>query len=63
MTVYMKVTQDEYELPLAIASTVQELADICGTSANNIRSTMSRHKSGKFKKTKYVKVEVSEEDE
>ena len=34
--VYMKVTRDEYELPVAVADTVVELAKICGVKVNSI---------------------------
>lgn len=32
MTLYIKVTQDKFELPIAVADTARELADMVGTS-------------------------------
>ena len=41
MIVYMKVTRDEYELPIAIADTVGELARMTGASKETIFSNIS----------------------
>jgi predicted DNA-binding transcriptional regulator AlpA len=56
----MKVTNDKYELPLVVADSVQELADILGVSRNSIYSSMSHVKAGDSKSTPYRKVEVEE---
>ena len=58
--VWMKVTQDEYELPLAIADTSVELAQICGTTANSIRSTVAKARKGIIRNPSYVLVMVEE---
>ena len=47
MFVYMKVTKDKYELPIAVANTVRELAAILGISENCISSSMSHERAGK----------------
>lgn len=60
MKIWMKVTQDEFELPLAVANTSYELAKICGTTANNVRSTVAKGKSGIIKNPSFVMVEVKE---
>lgn len=62
MTVYMEVTLDEYELPVAIADSVIELAKMRNTTANTIKSTMSHVKNGtsNVKRSKYVKVHIDE---
>lgn len=60
MTLWMKVTNDKYELPLVVADSVQELADILGVSRNSIYSSMSHVKAGDSKNTPYRKVEVDE---
>lgn len=44
MIIWMEVTKDEYELPIAVADTAQELAKMCGTTANNVMSSASHHK-------------------
>lgn len=61
MTVYMEVTRDKYELPIAVANTVYELANMTNTSVNAIRSNIC-HAKKKGYKCKYVKVEVEECD-
>lgn len=58
--IWMMVTQDEYELPLAIADSSDELARICGTSANSIRSTVAKARKGIIKNPSYVLVKVEE---
>jgi len=58
--VYMKVTNDRYELPICIRDTRQELAKAVGTTPNCISSAISHAKQGK--KTIYYKVYIGEED-
>lgn len=60
MDVWIKVSADKYELPVAIADTPLELARLCGTTANTISSTWSHYKKGKIKKSSYVKVRLEE---
>lgn len=55
--VYMLVTQDKYELPLIVADSVTELAQILGIKRNVISSAMSHAKKKGFK-SMYVKVVV-----
>ena len=59
--VYMQVTMDKYELPLAIADTAQELAEICNTTANSIYCSCSKRARGIYKKARYISVEIDEE--
>lgn len=59
--IWMKITNDEYELPLAVADTAQELAEICGTTKNCIVSTISHYNQGRIKWTPYVCVKVKDE--
>ena len=61
MTVWMVVTKDEYELPVAIADTAKELARICGVSNRTVISGALRSKSGKVKKSRYIKVEIDDD--
>lgn len=58
--VYIKVTNDMYELPVCVRDTRQELAEACNTTANCISSQISHAKHGK--KTLFYKVYVGEED-
>lgn len=61
--VWMKVTNDEYSLPLAVADTSRELSLICGADLNVIRSTAAHHKRGKLKNPSYICVEIKEGDD
>ncbi len=63
MVIWMEVTKDKYELPVAVADDAYKLAELTGASVNNIRTTASRHKSGKQKHSRFVKVEIMEENE
>lgn len=56
MFIYMKVTKDEYELPLAVADSVQHLSEITGDKVNTIFTAIAKGRKG------YVKVEVGNED-
>lgn len=58
--IWMKVTMDEYELPVAVADSVRELSEMTGATDNNIRSSYSKYKSGQRKTCQYRKVEVEE---
>jgi hypothetical protein len=57
----MEVTKDEYELPVAVASSPSELARMRGVNPNVISSTISHAK--KLKRPKYYKVEIHDEEE
>lgn len=60
MFVWLKVTPDRYELPVAVADTGKELARICGVSENNVYNTMTKaRKLGH--RCKYIRVEVEED--
>ena len=53
---YIAVSLDEYELPIAVAESVPELAIMMGTTVNVINSSISR------KTRRYHKVEQIEEE-
>lgn len=54
---YMQVTQDRLELPVAVAGSIAELATMVGKSQNNISATMHYDKIA-GRKSRYVKVEM-----
>lgn len=58
MTLYMMVTDDELELPLVVADSAQELADLIGRNVNTIYSGISHEKHGRIKRSIYKKVEI-----
>ena len=60
MNVWIKVSNDKYELPIAVADTAEELAEICGVNVNNIHSSRS-HAKHRGQKTRYFKVIINEE--
>lgn len=60
--VYMKITKDKYMLPVAIGESVQELADICGTTTHNIAKSLYRRKKNGLN-GQYIKVVFEEGDE
>lgn len=62
MIIWLKVSHDKYELPLAVADTAEELAKICGTTKNNIASEASKYDKGVMPFTKYRRIEVTDEE-
>ena len=60
MRVYMEVTKDKYELPVAIADTPTQLAKICHTSASNIYSSAYKRERG-IKKGRFLRVNIEED--
>ena len=61
MTVYMKITQDKYELPEAAADSVIELARMCGVSWRTIDGALYRNKRPKGRH-KYIAVKIDDEN-
>ena len=64
---FMRVTNDKYELPLCVAESVKELAEMAGVRPNSINVALGREEKGKKKtharkrKYKYIKVEMPED--
>ena len=54
--IWMKVSNDKYELPVAVADTAEELALACGVSANSIYADIWRFEKGHFSSSVYYKV-------
>ena len=54
---WLQVSNDEYELPINIADTCEELAEMCGVRENAIYSAISHAKEKNYR-CKYVKVKV-----
>lgn len=59
--IWMKVTNDEYEFPLVIADSAQELADKLGITKNSIHASMTRYRKGE-RYSPYRVVELEEEE-
>ena len=63
MAIWLKVTMDEYELPLAVGYSAEDLAEQVGTTQQCVISSYSKYKRGKIKKSPYRKVEEITDDE
>ena len=59
---YMAVTPDDYQLPLAVADSVQQLAWMVGVTANSIYSAISHAEAMNWKKRRYVRIRIDEEE-
>ena len=57
MTLYMKVTKDKYELPIAVAGSTKELALMLGVSPNCVSSCFAK------KYPSWKKVEIEDEED
>lgn len=62
MYVWMKVSDDQYELPEVIADSSKELAAMCGIAQNTIYTTNQYRKSQGLHPL-YVKVDIGDVDE
>ena len=59
--IWMEVTRDEYELPVAVADTADKLGKLVGVKGHSIMEIMFRAKK-RGGKCKYITVNISEED-
>ena len=59
MTLYMRVTDDEYELPVAVADSIPALARLIGVKPSTIYGVMYAAQKHGYNCV-YVKVEVDE---
>ena len=60
MTVYMEVTTDKYELPVAMADSARELSRMTGAPISTIYKSVSRIKSGEHRRGRFIKVIIEE---
>ncbi len=51
---WLKVSSDQYELPLAVADSAVELATLCGVTVNTIYAQMSRVRAGTLSSCPYI---------
>lgn len=56
--IYMAVTSDKYELPVDVADTAQELADMRGLTRGSLMTYISKAQSGVKRGEKYIRVEI-----
>lgn len=60
---YMAVTKDRYELPIAVAGSAVELAKMVGTSADTVRSLISKNLYNGYKNSPFRRVEVDDDSD
>lgn len=60
MTVWMEITLDDYELPVAIAESRVRLAEMVGVEPETISEQICRYRKHGMK-CKYIKVEIEDE--
>lgn len=58
---WMKVTDDKYELPLAVAESAADLARMVGIKPASLYSILSRDRHGKLHSS-YREVEIDDEN-
>lgn len=56
--IWMKISDDQYELPVAVADTAIELAQLCGVTVNTIYAQLSRVKAGSLPSCPYICVTI-----
>ena len=56
---YLKVTDDEYELPVAVADTMPELAEMVGVNHKTVYRGVKRYKQGSA--SAFIRVEIEDE--
>lgn len=61
--IYLLVSKDEFELPLAVADSVYELARICGVTPSTVMHSVSTTSKRQIKNSKYKRVWVSDSDD
>lgn len=57
---YLCVTMDKYELPVAVADTQKELADMLGIQEYTVTRALFDQRRGLRKKTKYREVWIDD---
>lgn len=62
MYIWMMVTRDKYELPLAIADTARELAELTGFNKNSIMRSVLTYEAGS-KRSRFRKVRVDRNED
>ena len=55
---WLAVTADEYELPLAVCDTSKELGALYGIQGTTVRCLVDRGKNGSLSGRKFVKVKL-----
>ena len=59
---WIKVTQDKYELPLAVTDTAQEMADLNNISVQAVKASAWSYKADRRKFSSYRSVRIDEDE-
>lgn len=62
MKIWMEITKDEYELPIVVADSRKELAEMVGVEPSYISSHIGHYKRGRLKKPRFIVVEIEEDE-
>lgn len=62
MTLFLKVTDDEFELPIAVAESITELAKVLKMKKSSLVTVFSKVRHGSKKYKQYKIVEVSNDE-
>ena len=62
MTLYIKTTDDEYELPVAVGESIADLARQLKVSCSVISHGINQTRKGIYHHSVYTKVEVEDDD-
>lgn len=61
MKLYMAVTPDEYELPIAVCKDIHELAKVFGIKPQSVSEAISKNRPGKKTGAKFIRIEIEED--
>ena len=59
---WLEVSDDEYELPVAVADSAEQLSRMTGRHPHAVLDMVSKHKRGLVKKCRFVKVRIDDDD-
>ena len=63
MFVYMEITRDKYELPVAISDNLTEFSKMVNASKGTISSAIYHANVVKYKRPRFIKIEIDETDD
>ena len=61
-SVWMEVSQDKYQLPIRVGESSGDLARQCRVTKGYVEQCWYNYKNGKAESTRFVKVEMDEEE-
>lgn len=61
-TLYLAVTRDRYALPLAVADTPEELAELVGSTKKNIIDSIRLSEEQNAERPRYIRVQYTDEE-